>query len=206
MPGKLVSRMSERECYTLKETHTIKIASQELCEKKIGCAPVLNENKNVATIIRAFKSLHDDESQLHIFGEGVLEKNLKADSHGNRIYFHGQVAHRQLLKELAKMDCMIIASHREAGPYVALEAMAIGLPLLSTKVGAMEERLGTDYGYWFDADDDQQLAALMNSAMQLTEDKVNEWSQKLNARYMSNYSSDQIEKQYLEAIHRILDQ
>ena len=47
MPGKLVSRMSKRECFTLKETDTIKIASQLLSEKKIGCMPVINKNKNV---------------------------------------------------------------------------------------------------------------------------------------------------------------
>ena len=47
MPRKLVSRMSERECHTLSETDTIKIASQRLDEKKIGCMPVLDKNKNV---------------------------------------------------------------------------------------------------------------------------------------------------------------
>ena len=51
MPGKLVSRMSKRECYTLSEKDTIKLASQTLHEKKIGCMPVLNRNKNVIGII-----------------------------------------------------------------------------------------------------------------------------------------------------------
>ena len=51
MTGKLVSRMSKRECFTLKETDTIKIASQLLSEKKIGCMPVINKNKNVIGII-----------------------------------------------------------------------------------------------------------------------------------------------------------
>ena len=50
MPGKLVSRMSKRECYTLKQSDTIKIASQELSEKKIGCMPVIDDKKNVAGI------------------------------------------------------------------------------------------------------------------------------------------------------------
>ena len=51
MPGKLVSRMSARECHTLSDTDTIKIASQELAEKKIGCMPVVDKNKNVIGII-----------------------------------------------------------------------------------------------------------------------------------------------------------
>ena len=50
MPGKLVSRMSERECFTLNETDTVKTASQNLHEKKVGCMPILDKNKNVASV------------------------------------------------------------------------------------------------------------------------------------------------------------
>ena len=51
MPGKLVSRMSERKCFTLSETDTIKLASQKFDENKIGCMPVLDNNKNTIGIL-----------------------------------------------------------------------------------------------------------------------------------------------------------
>ena len=51
MPGKLVSRMSKRECYTLTEVDTVRVASQNLHEKKVGSMPVLDKNKNVVGII-----------------------------------------------------------------------------------------------------------------------------------------------------------
>jgi len=51
MPGKLVSKISKRECYTLNDTDTVKSASQNLHEKKVGCMPVLNKNKNVIGVI-----------------------------------------------------------------------------------------------------------------------------------------------------------
>ena len=51
MPGKLVSRMSERQCFTLSETDTIKSASQNFDENKIGCMPVLDKNRNVIGIL-----------------------------------------------------------------------------------------------------------------------------------------------------------
>ena len=51
MPGKLVSRMSKRKCYTLTEADTVKVASQNLHEKKVGSMPVLNKNNNVVGII-----------------------------------------------------------------------------------------------------------------------------------------------------------
>ena len=51
MPGKLVSRMSKRKCYTLTETDTVKTASQNLHEKKVGSMPILDKNNNVIGII-----------------------------------------------------------------------------------------------------------------------------------------------------------
>ena len=51
MPGKLVSRMSKRECFTLNDQDTIKIASQKLEDKKIGCMPVVDKNKKVIGIL-----------------------------------------------------------------------------------------------------------------------------------------------------------
>ena len=51
MPGKLVSRMSQKKCYTLTDSDTVKTASQNLHEKKIGSMPVLDKNKNVVGIV-----------------------------------------------------------------------------------------------------------------------------------------------------------
>ena len=51
MPGKLVSRMSKRECFTLSEKDTVKIASQQFHEKKIGCMPVMNNKNDVVGIL-----------------------------------------------------------------------------------------------------------------------------------------------------------
>ena len=51
MPGKLVSRMSKRECFTLSENASVKLASQSLHEKKVGSMPVLDKNNNVIGII-----------------------------------------------------------------------------------------------------------------------------------------------------------
>ena len=43
--------MSQRECYTLTEADTVKTASQNLHEKKVGSMPVLDKNNNVIGII-----------------------------------------------------------------------------------------------------------------------------------------------------------
>ena len=45
MPGKLVSKISKRKCFTLNVVDTVKTASSKLHENHIGCMPILNEKK-----------------------------------------------------------------------------------------------------------------------------------------------------------------
>ena len=79
MPGKLVSRMSKRECHTLNQSETIKFASQELSEKKIGCMPVLDDNKNVVGIISErdlSKFIYQERFNLSTPISHIMSKNL----------------------------------------------------------------------------------------------------------------------------------
>ncbi len=79
MPGKLVSRMSERECYTLSDTDTIKIASQKLDERKIGCMPVVDKNKNVIGIVSErdlSQFIYKERFNLSISISQIMSKNL----------------------------------------------------------------------------------------------------------------------------------
>jgi CBS domain-containing protein len=79
VPGKLVTKMSNRECFTLKETDTIKIASQTLSEKKIGCMPVLDEKKIVVGIVSErdlSQLIYKERFNLSISISQIMSKNL----------------------------------------------------------------------------------------------------------------------------------
>ncbi len=79
MPGKLVSRMSQRECFTLNETDTIKTASQKLDEKKVGCMPVLDNNKKVIGIVSEkdlSKFIYKERFNLSLSISQIMTKNL----------------------------------------------------------------------------------------------------------------------------------
>ena len=79
MPGKLVSRMSERKCFTLSETDTIKSASQKFDEKKVGCMPVLDKNKNVIGILSErdlSRSIYTEKFNLTMPITHLMTKNV----------------------------------------------------------------------------------------------------------------------------------
>lgn len=79
MPGKLVSRMSERKCFTLSETDTVKTASQSLHEKKVGCMPVLDKNKIVIGIISErdlSRLIYTEQFNISLPVTKIMSKNL----------------------------------------------------------------------------------------------------------------------------------
>ena len=79
MPGKLVSRMSKRECHTLYVTDTIKEASKRLHEKKIGCMPVIDRNKDIVGIISErdlSQLIYTEKFNINLPVEKIMTKNL----------------------------------------------------------------------------------------------------------------------------------
>ena len=79
MPGKLVSRMSERKCFTLSETDTVKTASQILHEKKVGCMPILDKNKIVIGIISErdlSRLIYTEQFNISLPVTKIMSKNL----------------------------------------------------------------------------------------------------------------------------------
>ena len=79
MPGKLVSKMCKRESFTLRETDTVKQASQNLYEKKVGSMPVLDKNNNVVGIISErdlSKFIYTERFNINLPVAQIMSKNL----------------------------------------------------------------------------------------------------------------------------------
>ena len=79
MPGKLVSRMSKRECFTLSETDTVKKASQSLHEKKVGSMPVTDKNNRVTGIVSErdlSRLIYTERFNSNLAISQIMSKNL----------------------------------------------------------------------------------------------------------------------------------
>jgi len=71
--------MSERKCFTLSETDTVKTASQILHEKKVGCMPILDKNKIVIGIISErdlSRLIYTEQFNLSLPVTKIMSKNL----------------------------------------------------------------------------------------------------------------------------------
>ncbi|PJE59903.1 MAG: hypothetical protein COU85_01155, partial [Candidatus Portnoybacteria bacterium CG10_big_fil_rev_8_21_14_0_10_44_7] len=78
-----------------------------------------------------------------IVGDGPNEKKLKAQTAklrlNNRVKFLGRLPHDQLLKLMVASDVFVLNTQYEGLPHIVLEAMACGLPVVTTNVGGNPE-------------------------------------------------------------------
>jgi glycosyltransferase involved in cell wall biosynthesis len=103
----------------------------------VGFVGRLSAQKAVARLLRAFRlaALHD-QAHLVIAGEGpdreALESLARELGLQNLVTFTGQTDGPALM---AGFDLFVLSSRYEAFPYVLLEALARGLPIVTTAVG-----------------------------------------------------------------------
>jgi glycosyltransferase involved in cell wall biosynthesis len=114
--------------------------------KIIGFVGRLVSEKNVDMIIRLaslFKQNSVEKINFWLIGDGKLEnhyrKMVQEKDLDNIITFWGNQAN--VLRLMDQMHIQIITSHKEGLPYVLLEAMGRGLPVVSTDVGGVKEVL-----------------------------------------------------------------
>ena len=96
----------------------------------------IEKQKNQRLLIDAFKEIEKEykEYKLIIYGEGRLEKDLKEYCKElkliNKIIFKGQVDN--VKEEILKAGMFVLPSDYEGMPNALMEAMALGLPCIST--------------------------------------------------------------------------
>lgn len=96
----------------------------------------LEEQKNQKLILDAFSLIHKKypEKELHFYGDGSLRKQLeqRAFSLGlaSFVFFHGIA--NNIPEVLSKSGYFVLSSNYEGMPNCLMEAMAVGVPSIST--------------------------------------------------------------------------
>lgn len=75
--------------------------------------------------------------ELWIVGDGpdLAACKMLADAHPGRVRLFGRVTHQELSEILAAADALVLYSRSEATPRAIMEAMAVGLPVITTNAG-----------------------------------------------------------------------
>ncbi|MCP4415559.1 MAG: glycosyltransferase family 4 protein [Chloroflexi bacterium] len=93
---------------------------------------------------------HRDDWQLHIVGDGParLEHERKVVELGiaDKIIFHGRKMKPTVAKLMRQSDFLVVSSLVETFSVVAAEALASGIPVLTTRCGGPEEFVTSELG------------------------------------------------------------
>ena len=107
---------------------------KEVAGRRFVAVGRLTRQKNIAMMLRAFAKGTVSGDTLVIVGDGALRKSLEAQSRSlglaDCVHFAGHVD--DIAPWLAKADFYLMSSHYEGVPAVIVEALAAGLPIITT--------------------------------------------------------------------------
>lgn len=118
-------------------------------------------------LIDAFSLVHKkyENTRLDIIGGGPLYHRLMKQISNNNVSdcvkLHGMKSRNQIAEMLGSSDCFVLSSRSETFGVACIEAMAVGLPIVSTLCGGPEEFVNRDTGVLAPNDDPYRLAEAM---------------------------------------------
>jgi len=153
----------------------------------------LSDEKNTKDILIAFSKIVKTNYFLKIIGDGPNRESLKKLAIdlkiSNNVEFFGQV--NNVFNYLSKSDIFVFSSLNEGFPNVILEAMSVGLPIVSYKfkTGINSILDGGRYGVLVKINDVENLGIQMN---RLAEDhNLREQYSKLSLNRIKKYKNAQ---------------
>ena len=109
----------------------------------LGFLGRLVEQKNPLLLLEVLDALRADGYRLAIIGDGPLSEQLRRRAAAlaltDRIELMGSLPRAQALDRLRAIDVLLLPSLWEGMPLAALEAMAIGVPVVASAVGGLTE-------------------------------------------------------------------
>ncbi|MBW3013439.1 glycosyltransferase family 4 protein [Candidatus Woesearchaeota archaeon] len=164
----------------------------------------LVEEKGVIELALAFSSLLKDSNlKLHVFGQDFshdkkIETKMKRilTDVKRKVRFHGWKDRKKMLDFLGRKDLLILPSYHETFPFVLLEAMALGVPVVCSDIPNLKE-LFIEKGLAVPIlpKDPKSIESAVRFCIE-NPDKINDMANKAQAEIKDNYSWARITEKY----------
>lgn len=161
--------------------------------------------KNQQYLIRAFELLKNENFELHIYGTGVLQKEMEQAIalSGVNVILKGEVSNAAGL--LSQYDLYVMSSEFEGFSLSVLEAMAMQIPLLLSDIPSFREQC-EETAVYFDLNNTEDFVQKIKK-MSLDKGQLNKMSLAAKERVMNNFTLEHhmkgLRKIYLETLNNI---
>jgi len=172
-------------------------------------SPVRETDRYMPGIVAALSeyAAQGQRVRLNIVGDGperpALEKTAAAAAGGLEVVFHGAVPNRRVHEFYKTADIFIMPSYREGFPRVIIEAMAMGLPIVTTDAGGTRDLLGPQQSKFVAARDDAAAFAAKLKSLAAAPNKRRELGAE-NRREVMRFSTSAVAHMYDEALSTLL--
>lgn len=180
---------------------------------KFGVFGMLREEKGPHLAYQVIKELLDEQFnvELHFFGEGEMKsglvENIHQDNLSKSIIIHGEVD--DVNDKMLGMDFILIPSLFESFGYVAVEAMFLGKPVISSNVGGLVDVIGADEGFIFEAGEIISMKTTILSAMNSSESDIRQRVSKAYIHVMNCFTLQRmcefLDAEYHSLIHENIE-
>ena len=96
--------------------------------------------------------------------EEMAERATKEERTNARYNWLGEVSHAETLALIARSRLLSISSRHEGGANVLTEALALGTPIVASRIAGNVGILGDDYAGYFEVEDTEALSELLRRA------------------------------------------
>lgn len=124
---------------------------------------LVDEHKNISGLLRVWKKVSDVLPNVHLTlgGDGPIEYwqqhaaslGIRSDS----IDYFGETTWEGVAQKMESSHALVLFSNYENLPCVIVEALACGLPVISTGVGGISEHITEERGILVDRGDEDEL-------------------------------------------------
>jgi glycosyltransferase involved in cell wall biosynthesis len=167
--------------------------AEDRLQHHVVCVARLSPSKGQDVLIRAAALLQDGQIPFHMefIGDGPARDSytrLASDlGVADRCVFAGNLGHDEVLKRLRRATVSVLPSRSDNCPLVTIESLAVGTPVLASRVGGIPEviRDGVD-GFLVAPEDPQALASKLGSLL-TNEDLVQQLRDNARAGFLARF-------------------
>ena len=165
----------------------------------------LHEVKGFERLIKIWKRFDaKDGTVLKIIGDGQEKESLKhlIDKYGlqEKVIMTGELSHEKVMEEMHQSLCYAMTSYSEAFPFVLIEAMAAGLPVVAydVRVGPAAIVQNSENGFLIPDGNEELFIDKLRSLCQ--NDKLREKMSESAVQRSREFSEDSVMKKWLDIL------
>lgn len=145
-------------------------------------------HKNISGMLEAVASLFAQRKDFEFWfvGDGDttphIETAARLNIYNSAAFFDGTKTTHEVAELMRNADCFVLFSNYENLPCVLIEAMASGIPVISSTVGGIPEHITADYGILLPPGNKQELVSALNGMI----DAIRQ--EKYSAEHLNDYA------------------